>query len=65
MPYPTLAVPAVSCRKSDRTYDIVQILQVTGVLRFPADEIPIYGSALFIVHFYPVYSTTLLFLGFP
>ncbi|MCP9469470.1 MAG: hypothetical protein NNA31_05655 [Nitrospira sp.] len=27
-------------------YGIVQILQVVGVLRFPADEILIYGTSL-------------------
>ncbi|MGC4027305.1 MAG: hypothetical protein QM696_00330 [Steroidobacteraceae bacterium] len=31
------------------TYDIVQILQVTGALGFPLDEILIYGAALGIV----------------
>ena len=30
-------------------YDVVQILQVAGVLRFPADEILIYGTSLCIV----------------
>jgi hypothetical protein len=30
-------------------YDVVQILQVAGVLRFPIDEILIYGTSLFIV----------------
>ncbi len=30
-------------------YDLVQILQVAGVLRFPADEILIYGTSLCIV----------------
>jgi hypothetical protein len=25
-------------------YDVVQILQVAGILRFPADEILIYGT---------------------
>lgn len=30
-------------------YDVVQILQIAGVLRFPADEILIYGTSLFIV----------------
>jgi heme/copper-type cytochrome/quinol oxidase subunit 4 len=30
-------------------YDVVQILQVVGVLRFPLDEILIYGTALCIV----------------
>jgi hypothetical protein len=30
-------------------YDIVQILQVAGVLRFPLDEILIYGASLCIV----------------
>lgn len=30
-------------------YDVVQILQVVGVLRFPADEILIYGTSLCIV----------------
>lgn len=30
-------------------YGVVQILQVTGVLRFPADEILIYGTSLCIV----------------
>ena len=30
-------------------YDVVQILQVAGVLRFPLDEILIYGTALCIV----------------
>jgi hypothetical protein len=30
-------------------YDVVQILQVTGVLRFPLDEILIYGTSLCIV----------------
>ena len=30
-------------------YDLVQILQIAGVLRFPADEILIYGSSLCIV----------------
>ena len=30
-------------------YDVVQILQVGGVLRFPADEILIYGTSLCIV----------------
>jgi hypothetical protein len=30
-------------------YDIVQILQVVGVLRFPADEILIFGTSLCIV----------------
>ncbi|MGE0449306.1 MAG: hypothetical protein AB7Q29_06965 [Vicinamibacterales bacterium] len=31
------------------TYDVVQILQVAGMLRFPADEMLIYGSSLCIV----------------
>ncbi len=31
------------------TYDVVQILQIAGVLQFPYDEILIYGSALCIV----------------
>jgi len=31
------------------SYDLVQILQVAGVLRFPADEILIYGTSLCIV----------------
>lgn len=31
------------------SYNIVQILQVAGVLQFPADEILIYGTSLFIV----------------
>lgn len=31
------------------TYGLVQILQVAGLLRFPADEILIYGSSLCIV----------------
>jgi len=31
------------------TYGVVQILQVAGALRFPADEILIYGSSLCIV----------------
>ncbi|MGE5191714.1 MAG: hypothetical protein ACM3U2_04375 [Deltaproteobacteria bacterium] len=30
-------------------YDVVQILQVAGILRFPADEILIYGTSLCIV----------------
>ena len=30
-------------------YDVVQILQVAGMLRFPADEILIYGTSLCIV----------------
>ncbi len=30
-------------------YDVVQILQVVGVLRFPLDEILIYGTSLCIV----------------
>jgi heme/copper-type cytochrome/quinol oxidase subunit 4 len=30
-------------------YDVVQILQIAGVLRFPADEILIYGTSLCIV----------------
>jgi hypothetical protein len=30
-------------------YDLVQILQVAGMLRFPADEILIYGTSLLIV----------------
>lgn len=30
-------------------YDVVQILQVAGLLRFPADEILIYGTSLCIV----------------
>lgn len=30
-------------------YDVVQILQLTGMLRFPADEILIYGTSLCIV----------------
>jgi hypothetical protein len=30
-------------------YDVVQILQVAGVLRFPADEVLIYGTSLCIV----------------
>ena len=30
-------------------YDVVQILQIVGVLRFPADEILIYGTSLCIV----------------
>jgi hypothetical protein len=30
-------------------YDVVQILQVAGVLRFPADEILIYGTSICIV----------------
>ena len=30
-------------------YDVVQILQVAGVLRFPADEILIYATSLCIV----------------
>jgi hypothetical protein len=30
-------------------YDVVQILQVAGVLRFPLDEILIYGTSLCIV----------------
>src|SRR5690349_11189099 len=30
-------------------YDVVQILQVRGVLRFPVDEILIYGASLCIV----------------
>jgi len=30
-------------------YDLVQILQVSGMLRFPADEILIYGTSLCIV----------------
>jgi hypothetical protein len=30
-------------------YDVVQLLQVAGVLRFPADEILIYGTSLCIV----------------
>jgi hypothetical protein len=30
-------------------YDVVQILQIGGVLRFPADEILIYGTSLCIV----------------
>jgi len=30
-------------------YDVVQILQVAGALRFPADEILIYGTSLCIV----------------
>ena len=30
-------------------YDVVQILQVAGVLRFPADEILIYGTSLCVV----------------
>jgi hypothetical protein len=31
------------------SYDVVQILQVAGMLRFPADEILIYGTSLCIV----------------
>ena len=31
------------------TYDVVQILQVMGVLQFPVDEILIYGTSLCIV----------------
>ncbi len=31
------------------TYDVVQILQMAGLLRFPADEILIYGASLCIV----------------
>ena len=31
------------------SYDVVQILQVVGVLRFPADEILIFGTSLCIV----------------
>jgi heme/copper-type cytochrome/quinol oxidase subunit 4 len=34
---------------SAAAYDVVQILQVVGVLRFPADEILIYGTSLCIV----------------
>ena len=30
-------------------YDVVQILQIVGVLRFPADEILIYGTSLCVV----------------
>ena len=30
-------------------YDVVQVLQIAGVLRFPADEILIYGTSLCIV----------------
>ena len=30
-------------------YDVVQVLQVAGVLRFPLDEILIYGTSLCIV----------------
>jgi hypothetical protein len=30
-------------------FDVVQILQVAGVLRFPLDEILIYGTSLCIV----------------
>ena len=30
-------------------YDVVQILQIAGVLRFPADEILIYGTSLCVV----------------
>ncbi len=30
-------------------YDVVQILQIAGALRFPADEIAIYGTSLCIV----------------
>src|SRR5579872_1837294 len=30
-------------------YDIAQLLQVFGILRFPADEIAIYGTSLCIV----------------
>ena len=30
-------------------YDVAQILQIAGVLRFPLDEILIYGSSLCIV----------------
>lgn len=54
------------------TYDIVQILQIAGTLRFPLDEIhfALLANALVtpmiaIVYFYPVYSSRLLFLGFP
>ncbi len=28
-------------------YDVVQILQIVGMLQFPADEIRIYGTSLF------------------
>src|SRR6476660_6003111 len=35
--------------RSTVTYDVVQILQVAGMLRFPADAILIYGTSLCIV----------------
>jgi hypothetical protein len=34
---------------STLAYDVVQILQIAGMLRFPADEILIYGTSLCIV----------------
>lgn len=42
-------VSGLAAFSSAVAYDVVQILQVAGFLRFPADEILIYGTSLWIV----------------